>query len=246
MKKLNQPPHSTFKNVNEDRRKFMKNGLFLSSFAGIAGLSLLSGCEDEAGDDVAPPEDLMREHGVLNRILLIYDTCRIHLYNGDSFNVSVLNNSANIIRNFIEDYHEKLEENYLFPRFENANVLTDLVGILRKQHLAGRNVTARIIQLANINSLTEEENARQMIELLQSFNNMYRPHEAREDTVLFPALRKIVSRNEFYALGEDFEKKERELFGQDGFEGIVEKVAALEKQLGIYDLSQFTPQILTD
>jgi hemerythrin-like domain-containing protein len=243
MKKLNQPPQSTSGNVNEDRRNFMKNGLLIGSLAGVAGVGFLSGCEEEAGEEVAPPEDLMREHGVLNRILLIYDTCRIHVSNGDSFDVSVLNNSANIIRNFIENYHEKLEEDYLFPRFEKANVLADLVGILRKQHLAGRNVTARIIQLANINSLTEEENARQMIELLQSFNNMYRPHEAREDTVLFPAFRKIVSKNEFYALGEDFEKKEHELFGQDGFEGVVENVAALEKQLGIYDLNQFTPTI---
>lgn len=48
---------------------------------------------------------------------------------------------------------------------------------------------------------------KQMIQLLESFNTMCRPHEAREDMVLFPALRKIVSRNEFYALGEDFEKR---------------------------------------
>lgn len=246
MKKLNQPPQSTSRNVKEDRRRFMKNGLLLGSFAGVAGLGLLPGCEEEEGEDVAPPEDLMREHGALNRILLIYDTCRLHLSNGESFDVSILNNSANIIRNFIENYHEKLEENYLFPRFEKANLLTDLVATLRKQHKAGRNVTARIIQLANMNSLSNEDDAKQMIELLQSFNTMYRPHEAREDTVLFPALRKIVSKNEFYSLGEDFEKKEHELFGQDGFESVVEKVANLEKKLGIYDLNQFTPQISTE
>jgi len=29
--------------------------------------------EGEQAEDVAPPEDLMREHGVLNRILLVYD-----------------------------------------------------------------------------------------------------------------------------------------------------------------------------
>nr|WP_262884814.1 hemerythrin domain-containing protein [Prolixibacter bellariivorans] len=86
---------------------------------------------------------------------------------------------------------------------------------------------------------------RQMIQLLQSFTTMYRPHEAREDTVLFPALRKIISKNEFYALGEDFEKK-HELFGQNGFENVVENVAAQEKQLGIYDLNQFTPRTPTE
>ena len=72
---------------------------------------------------------------------------------------------------------------------------------------------------------------------------MYRPHEAREDTILFPALRSIVSEHEFDALGEEFETKEHQLFGKEGFEGEVEKVGEIEKQLGIYDLSKFTPQV---
>ena len=54
---------------------------------------------------------------------------------------------------------------------------------------------------------------------------MYAPHEAREDTVLFPALHKVVSRSEYDALGEDFEKREHQLFGKEGFEGIVPHVA---------------------
>jgi hypothetical protein len=32
----------------------------------------------------------------------------------------------------------------------------------------------------------------------------------------------------------------RERFGQAGFQGVVDKVADIEKSLGIYDLSQFT------
>ena len=59
--------------------------------------------------------------------------------------------------------------------------------------------------------------------------------------MLFPAFRKIVSGHEYHSLGEDFEKKEHELFGEDGFEMMVDKVAAIEKKLGIYDLAKFTP-----
>ena len=72
---------------------------------------------------------------------------------------------------------------------------------------------------------------------------MYRPHEAREDTVLFPAFRGIVSPHEYDSLGESFEKKEHELFGEDGFEKMVDRVAGIEKSLGIYDLAQFTPKV---
>ena len=60
---------------------------------------------------------------------------------------------------------------------------------------------------------------------------MYNPHEAKEDTVLFPAFRKLVSQNEYDSLGEAFEKNEHKLFGEDGFEVIVNKVASIEKSL---------------
>jgi len=72
---------------------------------------------------------------------------------------------------------------------------------------------------------------------------MYRPHEAREDTVLFPAFRKIVSRHEYDSLGEEFENNEHKLFGKDGCESVLSKVADIEKQLGIFELSQFTPKL---
>ncbi|HEY6271484.1 MAG TPA: hypothetical protein VIX19_05750 [Terriglobales bacterium] len=60
--------------------------------------------------------------------------------------------------------------------------------------------------------------------------------------MLFPALHDIVSRHEYDALGEQFEAIERKTFGGDGFDMAVDQVTALEKQLGIYDLAQFTPK----
>ena len=41
-------------------------------------------------------------------------------------------------------------------------------------------------------------------------------------------------------LGEQCEKEEDRLFGDEGFEKTVDQVATVEKQLGIYDLAQFT------
>jgi hypothetical protein len=59
--------------------------------------------------------------------------------------------------------------------------------------------------------------------------------------MLFPAPRTIVSNSEFDALGEEFETKEQQLFGEDGFETIVDRGAFVERALGIDDLAQFTP-----
>lgn len=229
-------------NADTHRRDFVKKSLIVT-LSGVVGISLLEGCKDKEGEgqEVSPPEDLMQEHGLLNRVLLIYDTCRMHLINKTSFPKEALLNSAVVIRTFVEDYHEKQEENYLFPRFKKANQFVDLVDVLLKQHQAGRRLTDQIMQLVKSQTATDTENQK-LIELLGSFNTMYRPHEAREDTVLFPAFRKIVSKHEYDSLGEEFENNEHKLFGNDGFETMVNKVADIEKSLGIYELSQFTPQ----
>lgn len=233
------------KQFGNTRRDFIQTSLKMAVVSGVVGVSFISGCkekEESDGQKVSPPEDLMQEHGVLKRVMLIYDSCRIHLINKESFPIETLSNSAIIIRTFIEDYHGKQEEDYIFPRFQKANQLTDLVQVLLEQHKVGRIVTDQIMQLCEVTIRTDTENQR-LIQLLLAFNTMYAPHEAREDTVLFPAFRKIVSRNEYDSLGEEFEDNEHKLFGEDGFETMVEKVTKIEKELRIYDLAQFIPKL---
>jgi hemerythrin-like domain-containing protein len=229
-----------------NRRVFLKSGIILGG-AALAGAAPLLGAEKEAKSEekeieVSPPEDLMREHGVLKRVLLIYAEALRRLAAKQDFPPEALADAAKIIRSFVEDYHEKLEEDFLFPRFEKADLLVDLVNVLRTQHEAGRRVTDVTLRFANLKSLSNDSERAQLVTSMQQFIRMYNPHEAREDTVLFPAFRKIVSPHEFDSLGEDFEKKEDQLFGDDGFEKIVDKVAGIEKRFGIYDLSQFTPK----
>jgi hemerythrin-like domain-containing protein len=204
-----------------------------------AGAARVARAAPAAGSepDVAPAEDLMREHGLLNRILLIYDEAIRRLEGTADMPPAVLHAAADVIRRFVEDYHEKLEEENLFPRFEKAGVLVDLVHTLKSQHEAGRGVTAEILRLAK-----DPTQRHKLADQLRQFVRMYRPHEAREDTVLFPALHGLVSKDEYEELGDRFEDRERELFGEHGFESMVDTVAGLEKQLGIYELGQFTPR----
>lgn len=207
-----------------------------------AGLGLAGGWALGAEEEeVAPAEDLMREHGVLKRILLVYDEVRERIVAKRTFPPEAVAKAAHIIRSFIEEYHEKLEEDHLFPRFRKQGKLVDLVDVLEAQHKAGRRVTQRILALVAA-GLKGEAPKQELAEALRQFVRMYAPHEAREDTVLFPALHEIMSAHEYGALGEDFEKKEHQLFGKEGFEGMVDRIAAIEKELGIYDLRQFTPK----
>jgi hemerythrin-like domain-containing protein len=228
--------------VRVDRRAFLRSGILIGGLAGT-GLGSLCAAEEKKEEEVSPAEDLMREHGVLKRVLLVYDEAIRRIAANQELPMETVADSANIIRSFIEDYHEKLEENFLFPRFEKAGKLVDLVKTLREQHQAGRRVTDLTLSLAKQRVLKDSADRAKFVDSLRQFVRMYSPHEAREDTVLFPEFRKIVSSNEYDSLGEQFEDKEHELFGEDGFEKMVDKIADIEKKLGIYNLAQFTPTI---
>jgi hemerythrin-like domain-containing protein len=233
-----------------DRRTFLHKAALASAAVSFGGSAFAQKSDEQPrkpGNDkeqveVTPTEDLMREHGLLNRVLLIYDHAAQALQSNQQFDVTTLASAAGIIRNFIESYHEKLEEDHIFPRFEKANKLTDLVNTLRAQHGAGRKVTANIEQLAKPTVWKDAAQRTNLQHSLAAFVRMYRPHEAREDTILFPALHTIVSKAEFEAMGDQFESQEHKMFGEEGFEGQVGRVGELEKKLGIFDLAQFTPR----
>jgi hemerythrin-like domain-containing protein len=190
--------------------------------------------------DVTPPEDLMREHGVLNRILLIYEAVMRKFDAKEGFDASVIGQAAKIVQEFIEDYHERNEEQRIFPRFRQAGQPVDLCDVLYQQHQAGRRLTENILKLAPQGGAPSGD-PQPLVDSMRLFIAMCRPHEAREDTVLFPKLRSVVSAHEFDAMADDFEEDEHRKFGADGFEMMVDRVAGLERTLGIYDLAKFTP-----
>jgi hemerythrin-like domain-containing protein len=226
---------------NPSRRQFLTSSVSSAAML-VAGAPVFAAQEtkDEGEEDVSTNEDLMREHGILKRVLLAYDEIIRRIHAGRDFPPDSVTAGATIIRKFVEDYHEKLEEDHLFPRFRKAGKLVDLVNVLYAQHQAGRRLTDRV--LATAASLKTADDRNRLARDLETFNRMYAPHEAREDTVLFPALHKIVTPHEYDALGEQFDKIENTTFGGDGFDIYLDKVEALEKKLNIYDLAQFTPQ----
>jgi hemerythrin-like domain-containing protein len=226
----------------ENRRNFLINSGGLIGLAALSGPATLLGCSpiEKKTTEVTATEDLMREHGVLRRLLLIYDDLEVRLQQGREFFPQVLTDAAGLIRRFIEDYHEILEEEHVFPRFEKAEKMAGLVKILRRQHEAGRKITASLLSRTAAAGTGDRQ---KLAADLRAFARMYRPHAAREDTVLFPALRGVIAPGEFNGMGDEFEDIEKKKFGKGGYEKIVAQVAGLEKALGIEDLSQFTPQI---
>ena len=191
--------------------------------------------------DVGSVEDLMREHGVLRRILLVYQQTAGRLRNAEWVDIGALNRAAQLFRTFGEDYHEKmLEEAFIFPALRKLHGPASFYpDVLIAQHHRGREITDYILAVTAHNKLSSSR-AAGLTQAFDGFAVMYQNHAAREDTMVFPAWKQALGEREIDDIGDKFEDIEQQQFGKEGFETIVDQVGEIEKALGYADLGQFT------
>jgi hemerythrin-like domain-containing protein len=215
---------------------------------GVAGAGLaLSGCAKaekpaKTGEapDVSATEDLMREHGILRRLLVVYrETAAVIRTAPKSLDLAALGQAADLFRTFGEAYHEKsLEEAHVFPMVKKAGGrAARLVDTLIAQHDRGREINDFLVGRVKTGSLGD---AGPVADALESFARMYEMHAALEDTVVFQAWRASLGKTELDAWSDKFEDIEHETFKGDGFDLALEQVATLEQRLGLADLARYT------
>lgn len=213
-------------------------GLVLGAGGAEAGNRLTAPDGPGVGPHVASPgEELMTEHGVLKRVLLAYRAIAEQLGQGRAVPAETVTDAAQIIAGYVESFHEGLEEGYVFPRV--ASQQAELVRTLLVQHDRGRHLTATILAAA-----PHAASARARAGLraaLTAFVRMYAPHEAWEDTVIYPALRSVTPQRTLDRLAERFADLENAQFGDDALGQMLHRLAGVEQQLGIGDLATFTP-----
>ncbi|MGN6269509.1 MAG: hemerythrin domain-containing protein [Sphingomonas sp.] len=220
----------------------------------FGGLLLLGGCsraaKSDADKDEAPGgegevtanEDLMREHGVLRRILIVYREAAPKIVADPAkVDAGALATATALFRTFGEQYHEqKLEEQHIFPAVASAGgAAAGLVDTLKAQHQRGREITAFLFDQTRGGRIATGQ-AAAMAKAMLSFTRMYEAHAAREDTIVFPAFKQAMGPARYKELGEQFEEIERQQFGGDGFDMAVAKVGEVERALGLADLATFT------
>lgn len=197
---------------------------------------------DEDEKEVGAVEDLMREHGVIRRAILVYrDMAGKLRAKPASLDPELLHRTATMFRAFGEDYHEKkLEETHIFPTIKKAGgPAAAYVDVLIAQHQRGRELTDYILAVVAKGAIATGD-AETLTRVLDSVELMYEHHAAREDTIVFPAWKDALSAQQLDEMGETFEEIEHQQFGKDGFEDAVAQIAQIEGALGMADIAQFT------
>ena len=192
--------------------------------------------------EVTATEDLMREHGILRRALLVYQESATRLrQDAASVPPDALEKAANLFRVFGEDYHEKkLEEVFIFPTVRKApGAAPGYVDILLTQHVRGREITDYLLSITKADRIPSNS-VESLAKTLESFVRMYEHHAVIEDTIVFPAWKAAVGQTELDDLGAQFEEIEHEEFGDDGFEVALKRMEEIEASLGMSNLDMFT------
>ncbi len=196
--------------------------------------------EKDGGESVSATEDLMRQHGLLQRILNIYSELaqRLQRNEGDIDTIA-LQKAAKLFRDFGEDYHELLEEAYIFPEMSVAGGPNrKVVEVLLLQHQRGREITDYLYQVGSRGTIAGE--AEPLATALASMARMYSEHAAWEDTVVFPIWELMQSDERREDLAHKFEAIEHERLGKDGFQDAIACISRIERALGLSDLAAFT------
>lgn len=195
----------------------------------------------ETDTTVTPPDTtLMNEHGLLIRLLLCYDQA-LHSLDGDPGTaVTVIHETAELVHDVIENFHEALEEGYVFPPLLAARQHVATIDTLLLQHARGRLVTQMLLADATTAKLHDTSVRSRVVDSVKAFVRMYEPHEAREDTVVFPAYRASRTSEQLQSDGEAFDQLATEAFGPTPLSTVVAQVANIERSLGIANLGQFT------
>lgn len=217
------------------------------AFAGVAGAGLAaSACtgsnkaQDEHGTAI---ELLQRQHSMLRRAVFMLEEIRGGMDARMDLPPEIMIGTVDIIRRLMVDYHQKLEEKYVYPAFDAAQKMSGLVGILREQHAAGAQMTDILRRLADGFSARDLEKRRTVGSAVHQFSRMYQAHTDREDTVLLPALRQVITPAVYREINKAFQNDERQILGQNGLDELTRKLIGFEEALGLGDLAAFTPRV---
>ena len=187
-------------------------------------------------------EDLMQEHGLVTRVILVYGRAIELLNANQAVDLALVGQAAQIVARVIHGHHEVEEERIVFPVVDKTAGMQKLTSTLRGQHNAARGITAIIGRNAGAQSVKDAARRKELLTAMQNFMNMYGPHGAHEDTEIYPAFRDALGRDEYARVAEQFAADEQRLNKGTGFRENVAALTKIEGALGL-DLSRFTRQM---
>ncbi|MGA9138874.1 MAG: hemerythrin domain-containing protein [Methanocella sp.] len=197
---------------------------------------------EEGMEKLSPTEELDVEHGQLTRILLAMDNVLRSEGSIPKANLGPINQACMLIKQAVVEHHMKIEEEIIYPRFENTE-LADFASALKTQHIEARKLLARMESLSKTGAVRDRSEMEELKRVFNDFKDMIIAHAAWEETILFPVMEGTWSKDDLNNLRETQEQDEKKLLGKDATEKLNTMLMSVESACGVNGINDFTRRL---
>jgi len=166
-------------------------------------------------------ESLKAEHRVIEKYLVALDSLGEAILRGDDIPLSLVRETAYLIRDCAHKYHQTKEEDLIFPFIEeniSENSRNSTQKLMDEHGESRAHIRSLLRNLEKLENSQSGENrqpiAKQLVTSVRSCSSGLRRHILREDRGLFPTVEKKLSESQKRWLWEKLEEFEDERHGQ--------------------------------
>ncbi|HEU4605875.1 MAG TPA: hemerythrin domain-containing protein [Nitrososphaera sp.] len=171
-------------------------------------------------------EELLQDHVFIRRLQLVIEKCYTLLYEGKDVPFGDLVKIADMIEQFVDNFHHGKEEKSYFPETENKDRYSEEIRKFVIEHELGRRIANRV--RIHLEEFLQGKDAREpLARYLKAYSVFILDHTSKEDRFFNDVREKrSLSEKEEKDLKKEFERMRHECMSKSG--NLVEVLKQLE------------------
>ena len=159
-------------------------------------------------------DSLEQEHRTTEKIVRVIGVLADGLAENREIDGDILRDLCRFLRVYGHQCHHGKEESYLFPMLESHGVPEEgcPLGALRHEHERSRALTQELVQASEEYATNRHDGSSALSEVLRNIAQFYPAHIWKEEYLLFPMARKVLSEEDDQRLLKEFESVESDIF----------------------------------
>ena len=157
---------------------------------------------------------LEQEHRTIEKIVRVTGVLADELAENRDIDDDILRDLCQFLRVYGHQCHHGKEESYLFPMLERHGVPEEgcPLGALRHEHERSRVLTQELVQASAEYAANRHDGSSALSEVLRNIAQFYPAHIWKEEYLLFPMARKVLSEEDDQRLLKEFKSVESDIF----------------------------------
>ena len=159
-------------------------------------------------------DSLEHEHRTIEKIVRVAGVLVDELAENRDIDDDILRDLCQFLRVYGHQCHHGKEESYLFPMLERHGVPEEgcPLGALRHEHERSRVLTQELVQASAEYAANRQDGSSALSEVLRNIGQFYPAHIWKEEYLLFPMARKVLSEEDDQRLLKEFKSVESDIY----------------------------------